>query len=728
MNYQKTGVIISLLVTTSCCLINGCSGEFKAKAEIGIIPQPVKVIEKEGEFVLANHTVIVAGGEAKKTGEQLKEMLSSPTGYEFSVKSKAGSVKSMIELRLDDALDQLETEGYMLNVTGDKVVITAATEAGLYYGCQTLRQLLPPEIFAKQKIEGVTWNIPCVEIEDKPLFKWRGMMLDCSRQFFDVDFVKSYIDNLAMHKINVFHWHLTDDDGWRIEIKGYPKLTELGAWRGANEVLPPSYGSGAERYGGFYSQQQIKDVVEYAKQRHIDILPEIDVPGHSKALAASYPEVLCAGNDTSKSVQGVTKNVLCAGRDENFEMLDAILSQVKELFPFDYIHIGGDEVNQGPWSNCPRCKKLMQDKGFGKIEQIQSYFVRRVEDIVVGHGKKMIGWNEILHGGELDRGTAIMSWTGTEPGIEAVKKGRAVVMTPASYFYLDMAQAPGERGHSWVGLINTEKVYSYRPLDSEMPADKLKNILGVQSNLWAEYLDRPPGQANFQTYPRLCALAEVGWTDDGLRKWEEFNDRLGQKHLPRLAQLGIRFRIPMPKAIDDKGKVTVIPPYEDAEVRYTTDGSDPVKSSSLWETVAHVKDVKKLRTRTFVGDLGSRTRVGADRLATTNWIPKMVSEEFKDVEFDVTDGIESSGVWLLDFIYKEGAHKIEIKKVELLEDGKVIAVDEHEGAAGSKHVNNQYRLFVENYNSVSKYVVRAHIRSHGGNDSYGDLVLEKTEQ
>ncbi|MHC5182678.1 MAG: family 20 glycosylhydrolase, partial [Planctomycetota bacterium] len=257
----------------------------------------------------------------------------------------------------------------------------------------------------------------------------------------------------------------------------------------------------------------------------------------------------------SKSVQGVTKNVLCAGRDENFEMLDAILSQTAKLFPFDYIHIGGDEVNQGPWSNCPRCKKRMQDKGFGKIEQIQSYFVRRVEDIVLGHGKKMIGWNEILEGGELDPDTAIMSWTGTEPGIEAVKKGHAVVMTPASYVYLDMAQAPGERGHSWVGLINTEKVYSYRPLDSEVPADKLKNILGVQSNLWSEYLDRPPGQANFQTYPRLCALAEVGWTDDGLRKWEEFNDRLGQKHLPRLAQLGIRFRIPMPKAIDDKGKV-----------------------------------------------------------------------------------------------------------------------------------------------------------------------------
>jgi len=201
MNYQKTGVIISLLVTTLCC--------FKAKAEIGIIPQPVKVIEKEGDFVLANHTVIVAGGEAKRTGEQLKEMLSSPTGYEFSVKSKADRVKSMIELQLNDTLERLGTEGYVLTVTENKVIVTAATGAGLYYGCQTLRQLLPPEIFAKQKIEGVPWNIPCVEIEDKPLFKWRGMMLDCSRQFFDVDFVKSYIDNLTMHKINVFHWHLS---------------------------------------------------------------------------------------------------------------------------------------------------------------------------------------------------------------------------------------------------------------------------------------------------------------------------------------------------------------------------------------------------------------------------------------------------------------------------------------------------------------------------------------
>ncbi|MCK4998044.1 MAG: family 20 glycosylhydrolase, partial [Anaerohalosphaera sp.] len=694
----------SALIILTILLV--CSAVAQSASSIAVIPKPARLIQNQGTFSILPDTIILTSSPSIEKAIQLQQMLSTPTGFKFDI-AKASSrarSKSVIQLRLDPSLQHLTDEGYTLTVKPNKITISSSANAGLFYGCQTLRQLLPAEIFNNKKTENVNWQIPCVTIEDKPLLKWRGMMLDCSRQFFDAEFVKGYIDNLAIHKINLFHWHLTDDDGWRIEIKGYPKLTELGAWRGDNEVLPPSRGSGAERYGGFYSQDQIREIVKYAADRHIDILPEIDIPGHGRALTASYPEALCAGVDASKSVQGVSQNVLCAGREENFKMLDTMISETAKLFPFEYIHIGGDEVNHGPWSKCPKCKALMEKEGLKNTGQIQNYFIKRMEKIVVSHGKKMIGWNEILHGGELERDTAIMSWIGKGPGIQAAKKGHPVIMTPGPYTYFDMAQARGEKGHWWAGIVTTEKVYSYDPLDIDLPADKIKNIFGVQGCLWSEFLDKPAGQAYFQTFPRLCALAEVAWTPAKDRNWDDFNNRLSQSHLQRLDNLGINYRVPKPAAFIKKGIVTIIPPFEGAKVRYTTDSTEPNKKSTLYNQPFAISDASGLRLKTFIGNRSSTATKGAQRQAAAKWTSKKVSEQFKAVDFDVTDNIDAPGNWHLDFVFKKGSHKLVIKQVELLQDGKTIASDIHQGQAGGAHKNNQYRLPIPNYSPTSKYV------------------------
>ncbi|AQT67319.1 Beta-hexosaminidase [Anaerohalosphaera lusitana] len=707
-----------LLIVCAICCVNFSI----AFAEIAIIPKPVKVVEQSGSFTLNAQTKLLTSEPS--IAERCRTMFTLATGFAFPV-ADTRPASNYIALTIDPSLDDLSEEAYRLTVDTDSVAIRANHTRGLYYGLQTLRQLLPVEIYSDTKVAAVDWKIPAVRIEDEPRFQWRGMMLDCSRQFFPAEFVKDYIDWLAVHKINLFHWHLTDDDGWRIEIKQYPKLTELGAWRGEDEVLPPSRGSGAERYGGFYTHEQIREIVAYAAERNIRIMPEIDVPGHGRAATASYPEILCEGVGDTKSVQGISKNVWCAGREENFEMLDAIIAETAELFPFEYIHIGGDEVNQKAWANCSRCKKLMQQKGFQNTAQIQNYFIKRMEKIVRNHGKNMIGWNEILHGGKLEQDTAIMSWIGTGPGIHAAKLGHPVIMAPGPYMYFDMKQAPGERGHWWAGIVTTEKSYSFDPFDFDLPEDKVKNIFGVQACLWSEYLNEPPHYAEHQSYPRICALSEVGWTPQKLREYEDFNTRLG-KHLPRLGKLGIHYRVPQPTAVIDKGVVTIQPPFEDTQVRYTTNGTEPTEYSKLYTGPFECADPDKLRCRTYMGDNASGVKKGAERADAAKWKPSMLSAQFKPVDFDITDTINKGGVWYATFDYTSGAHKLVIRSVELLCDGKTIARDEHQGETGTRDANNKYRLPVDSYDPEAKYVLRADIRADGGTNSHGGIVIERS--
>jgi hexosaminidase len=498
--------------------------------KLDIIPKPVKVEQNEGVFIIPSSVQIIVDKKAEKSAEYIKTSLSKYTGINAIVSIGNKHKKNTIAFLVDEKMN-LPNDGYKLNINKKGILVKGKSANGVLNGLQTLLQISS----AKDIKKG---NIPFVKIEDYPRFEWRGMMLDCSRQFFDKQTVKNYIDWLAAHKMNVFHWHLTDDNGWRIEIKSMPDLTLKGAWRGPGEVLLPSYGSGDKRYGGFYTQEDIKEVVAYAGNRGISVMPEIEIPGHSRAVTASYPEVGCAITQELKSVQGEVKNVWCVGREENYVLLDSIIREVSGLFPFEYIHVAGDEVNRANWEHCPKCQALMAKEGFTDSFQLQNYFFRRVQKIVDKYHKKTDGWNEILKGGEIDPNTLISAWQGISYGIESAKKGYQTIMMPGQYTYFDMAQSETERGHRWAAITDTKRAYSFEPIPTDdLTPEQQKNIIGVQGALWSEYLDRPARIMEYQSYPRISALSEIGWSKKEDKNWEDFYGRLTHSHLQRLADM-----------------------------------------------------------------------------------------------------------------------------------------------------------------------------------------------
>lgn len=566
-----------------------------------IVPLPVQCTQSDGFFTFSKESRIVVAANAQETALFFAEKMRKATAFPFSIVKVNNPIAQQRSGDIVLAINgELPKEGYTLSVTPDNIVIMGSDGSGLFYGIQTLLQLLPPAVYSGAVTGWEKWQAPCLEIKDYPRFGYRGMMLDVSRQFYDVATVKKYLEWMAIHKLNVFHWHLTDDNGWRIEIKKYPKLTQLGAWRGPNEVLPPSYGSGGKRYGGFYTQQEIKDIIAYAQKLHINIIPEVELPGHARAAVGSYPEIRCESNDLSLSVNGENMNLWCVGREANYKMIENIIAEVAALFPWEYIHIGGDEVNPAPWKECPHCQALMAKEGMSEVMELQAYFVKRVEQIVHKYGKKMIGWDEIVDRGAVSSATAVTAWRSVNKGIEAAQKGHPVVMQPGPYTYLDMKQTLQERGHSWAAIISMERVYSLDPL--VVSKDESKLILGVQAGLWGELLDRPHRFPEYQLYPRLCALAEVGWTPQELRIWEEFNLRIGRTHFNRLYEMGIAFRVPPPMVSYDKGMIVVTPPYPWSVVRYSDNDTDPNALSPIAHYPIITKEPWNYRFATFYND------------------------------------------------------------------------------------------------------------------------------
>ena len=451
-------------------------------------------------------------------------------------------------------------EGYQLEATADGVLITATSGAGLFYGTQTLLQLLPPQVFSPEQPEtgvGIAWTVPAVHIEDQPRFVWRGLMLDVSRHFFNKVEIKNFLDLMAQHKLNTFQWHLTDDQGWRIEIKKYPKLTEIGAWRsgigfGLDPKATKAYGPDG-RYGGFFTHDDVREIVAYAKDRYITIVPEIEMPGHAVAALAAYPELGCTGKqfDTEKA-GGEFDGIYCVGNDASLEFLENVLREVCDLFPGKRIHVGGDEVGKKTWKKCPKCQARIHNEGLKNEEELQSYFIRRIEKFLNAHDRTLIGWDEILEGGLAPNAT-VMSWQGIKGGIAAANAGHEVVMAPMSHCYFDSHQAPkGEplaHGDTWKNgqpspLLNLETVYGYDPVPAVLPADKVRYILGTGGNLWSEYF---PNYAHVQymAYPRACAMSEVTWTEAKQKNWGDFQKRL-DTHLERLKAQGVNYRQPRP--------------------------------------------------------------------------------------------------------------------------------------------------------------------------------------
>ena len=484
------------------------------------------------------------------------------------------------------------------------MVIAAAEPAGLFYGVQTLYQLLPPEIEAAAPQPEVSWRIPGIQITDRPRFPWRGMHLDVARHFMPVDFVKKYIDLIAYHKMNTFHWHLTDDQGWRIEIKKYPKLTEIGSSR------RESMGDGTP-HGGFYTQEQIRDLVDYARKRFVTIVPEIELPGHAQAALAAYPELSCTGGPFEVSTKwGVHKEVFCAGNEQTFTFLQDVLTEVMALFPGEVIHIGGDEVPKDRWQACSKCQQRIKDEGLQDEHELQSYFIRRIEAFLNARGRRIIGWDEILEGG-LAPNAAVMSWRGMDGGIAAAKAGHEVVMTPTWHCYFDYYQAKFDEPKAIGGYLPLRKVYEFEPLPDDIPADQQHFILGGQGNVWTEYIATPE-YAEYMAVPRMSALAEVVWSPRSSRDFENFQRRM-LSHYDRLVLKNVHFRAPRPRGLPAKsfvtGKRMVQLDYpQHAALRYTLDGTDPGPDARLYKKPIQIKGGKTLKVRAFFRD-GWQSRV-----------------------------------------------------------------------------------------------------------------------
>jgi hexosaminidase len=488
-------------------------------SEVMIIPQVQQTEQLKGFFKLKPTTAIVYSWELLNEANLLFNYLDRKTKLQLDQKTDLQS-KNAIVLKIDTTISN--NEGYKLHIDNKTVQITGKTPAGVFYGIQSLMQLVP------QRLNG-NYLIPAVQISDEPRFEYRGMHLDVCRHFFDINFVKKMLDAMALHKLNRFHWHLTDDQGWRIAIDKYPELTQIGAWRNSTLIghasdRPERFDS--IRYGGFYTKDEISEVIAYAEKLHITVIPEIELPGHSQAAVATYPYLDCFDQQLEVwNKWGISEGAFCAGKESTFDFFENVLSEVAALFPGEYIHIGGDECLKNNWQKCPHCQARMKAENLANEHELQSYFIQRIEKFLNSKGKKIIGWDEILEGGLAENAT-VMSWRGEQGGIAAAKMHHNVIMTPNPICYFDHYQGDKKNEPLAIGGLTTvDEVYEYNPVPSELADNEQKYIIGVQSNLWTEYIPTT-AHAEYMLFPRLCALSEIAWTFNENKNYENFMQRL----------------------------------------------------------------------------------------------------------------------------------------------------------------------------------------------------------
>jgi len=608
--------IVMAIIGPACRVATAPPAPAGPQADAGIVPRPLIVELRPGSFSLGLRVPIFVGAADEgviEVARYLAERLVAVTGSVMPVATGAppSGRKAIILAPLKD--DTLGAEGYRLEVQNDRILLEASTPAGFFYGVQTILGLMPPVVFSGKAADGPL-TLPHVLVQDSPRFRWRGFMLDVSRHFHPKEYVLRLIDYLAMHKMNVFHWHLTDDQGWRIEIKSYPRLTEVGAWRVDRGETPwtlrePQKEGEKAAYGGFYTQDDIREVIAYARSRHVTVIPEIEMPGHCLAALASYPQYSCSGGPFTVPPGSVwpIKDVYCPGNEETFTFLEGVLDEVADLFPAEFIHIGGDEVDKSTWKACPKCQARMAAEGLKTEEELQSYFVKRIERFLNSKGKKLIGWDEILEGG-LAPNAAVMSWRGTEGGIAAARAGHDVVMSPTSYLYFDYYQGdPLSEPLGIGGFVPLRKVYSFEPVPSELTAEEAVHILGTQANLWTEYI-MTSEHAEYMTFPRIAALAEVGWTSRENRDWTDFTVRM-IKQYARYDSAGINsaksaYAVRVFPELDVREREFTARLETDTyrpEIRYTLNGAVPTASSPRYKDPLHIKKTAILRAAAFLG-------------------------------------------------------------------------------------------------------------------------------
>lgn len=596
--FQKTILFLLSFMTMSCFAITSLP---KANYQVVPLPQSISTIAG-GDFTLDSKTVIVyTKGNAvqKQTTEFLAEYIKFGTGLDLKITDKKTAVNAIV-LKSDNKNEK--PESYILTVNSRQVVIDGADEAGIFYGVQTLRKSIPANI------QGTSIAFPAVEIKDYPRFGYRGMMLDVGRHMFPVEFIKKYIDILALHNINRFHWHLTEDQGWRIEIKKYPELTKVGAYREQTVIGRNTGKYDGKPYGGYYTQEEVRDIVAYAQKRFITIIPEIDLPGHMLAALTTYPDLGCTGGPYKVSqLWGVFDDVLCAGNEDTYTFLEGVFSELIELFPSKYIHIGGDECPKTKWEECPKCQAKIKELGLtddpehSKENKLQSYVISRIEKFLNSKGRQIIGWDEILEGGLAPNAT-VMSWRGIEGGIAAAKEHHDVIMVPTSHLYFDYYQTR-DVDHEPLGIggyVPIEKVYNFDPVPKELTQEEQKYIIGTQANLWTEYVPAS-SHVEYMVMPRIAALSEVQWTMPGKKNYELFLHRLdglmklykksGYNYATHVTDISAKIETDTNK----KAFVVALFTYDSAPIYYTLDGSEPSVNSMKYTGPVEIKSTVKIR-------------------------------------------------------------------------------------------------------------------------------------
>lgn len=638
------------LLATFCagmalCFLASCAepqGEVKSYNQgINIIPTPQSLVQHDGFFRLGSNTAIAAASpEAKTVAEFFAAKMRTATGLNIQIAEKGN-----IQLSVDPSLDVANDEGYTLDVTKDGAVVVAKTAQGLFYGMQSFLQLLPAEIESPSKVNGIAWQAPAVSIKDAPRFGYRGIMLDPCRHFMPVENVKKYLDVLSLFKMNRMHWHLTDDQGWRIEIKKYPKLTEIASKR--------IDGEGTE-HSGYYTQEEIKEIVKYAADRFITVVPELELPGHEMAAIAAYPNLSCKGEQgTPRIIWGVEDIVMCPGKEDMFTFLQDVIDEMVPLFPSEYFHIGGDECPKISWKNCPLCQKRIKEEGLkadskhSAEERLQSYVIQRMEKYLATKGKKIIGWDEILEGG-LAPSATVMSWRGEDGGIAAALMDHTVIMTPGGNgMYLDAYQGDSKIEPVTIGGYTLlEKTYSYDPIpDTLVAMGKSNYILGVQGNTWSEYM-YSEAIRDYMVFPRILAVAEIGWTNLDRKDYKDFERRIENAYV-RLDGHAINYHIPQPEqpngscnfvAFTDKASLE-FKTTRPIKMVYTLDGSEPTPASTAYTAPIEITETTTLKIASVLPS-GKMSPIRTIQVEKQSLAPaKEVAKTTPGLNMEVTDGM-----------------------------------------------------------------------------------------
>lgn len=729
----KTPIIIWLAIT-----VNNSFAQ-------DIVPLPQEIIKNRQSFTINNKTKILYDVGLKDQAELLSGFLSPATGWDFELTESGNTDANSIVLNLADHIPE---EGYVLKVNKNHVFIQAKSGAGIFYGIQTLRQLLPVEIHNKQRQRDIAWTIDGVNIKDKPEYVWRGMMLDVSRYFFDKDYVMKFIDMMSMYKLNTLHLHLIDDSGWRLEIKKYPRLTSVGAWRG----------EGAERTGGYFTQEDIKALVAYAALRNIDIIPEIEVPAHTLAAIAAYPYLSC--NATPVKVQdqhSISRELYCVGKESTFEFLGDVFEEAFQLFPSKYIHIGGDEARYDRWKQCPHCQKRMADLGLKDEAELQVYFNRRIQNMVKKHGKTIVGWDEIIEDGLEDKAVG-MVWHNKEKAFKATSQGHDIVLIYTDYLYFDFPESniPGEvKAATWMPPISLEKVYQFNPVIEGLDEKYRSQVLGAQAALWSDQFihgailqdiapineNRSEAYFDYLANPRMSALAEVIWTQKSLQSWEGFEQRM-QTHYNRYDQAGYGYRVPQPKLVN-KGKtddgfiIELENVVHGAEIRFTTDGLKPNVYSEIYTKPIEIKRIQDFQAITVVNRRHyslplyfpvSYPQFKEYGTLLGEWRKKdVLADQIMVLERNATGEIKKNGTYEVTFLHTDGDTQLEIEGVTVYKNGHIFTDDTHAGKTGKQAKSNTYSFLVDNYETGAAFKIKANIMGVGGNDSNGVIFIKLKE-